>query len=124
MPLIRTMEEIEAGWLGEVLGKPGLEISGVEAVGTGQMSTSYRVRFSAGGERGAVVVKLAATDENSRGTGVGLGAYLREINFYRELRDRIGGPLAPCHLAEYDPEEGWFTPVSYTHLTLPTNREV
>ena len=109
MPLIKTMKEIEAGWLAGVLDRPGLEIDEVEAVGTGQMSTSYRVRFRAGGEQGAVVVKLAATDENSRNTGVGLGAYLREINFYRELRDRIGGPLAPCHLAEYDPEEGWFT---------------
>ena len=109
MPLIKTMDEIEAEWLGEVLGKPGLEISDVEAIGTGQMSTSYRVRFSDGTDDEDVVVKLAATDEASRGTGVGLGAYQREINFYRELRDRIDGPLARCHLAEYDPEEGWFT---------------
>ena len=50
-----------------------------------------------------MVVKLASTDETSRGTGVGLGVYLREVTFYRELRDRIGGPLAECHLAVYDP---------------------
>ena len=25
---------------------------------------------------------------------------------------------------EHDPDEIWQTPVSYTHLTLPTNREV
>lgn len=109
MQLIKTVEELNADWLGEVLGKPGLEIADVEAIGTGQMSTSHRVRFSAGGEQGAVVVKLASSDETSRNTGVGLGAYLREINFYKLLRDRIGGPLAVCHFAEYDPAEGWFT---------------
>ena len=26
--------------------------------------------------------------------------------------------------AHYDPEPKWRSPVSYTHLTLPTNREV
>ena len=36
-----------------------------------------------------MAIKLAATDQNSRDVGVNLGAYLREITFYRELRDRI-----------------------------------
>jgi len=40
---------------------------------------------------------------------VGLGAYFREIAFYRNLAQRIGGPLARCHAAEYDAAEGWFT---------------
>ncbi len=58
-----------------------------------------------------MAVKLAATDQNSRDVGVNLGAYLREVTFYSELRDRIGGDgtLAECHLATHDPEEGWFT---------------
>ena len=38
-----------------------------------------------------------------------MGAYYREIAFYRDLAARIGGPLARCHLAEYDDGEGWFT---------------
>ena len=56
-------------------------------------------------------MKLAATDQNSRDVGVNLGAYLREVTFYGELRDRIGGDgtLAKCHLAAHDPKEGWFT---------------
>ncbi len=56
-----------------------------------------------------MVVKLASDDDTSRATGVGMGAYLREIAFYRNLADRIRGPLPECHLAEYDPAEGWFT---------------
>ena len=68
-----------------------------------------RLLAGEGGEGETVVVKLASTDETSRGTGVGLGVYLREVTFYREPRDRIGGPLADCHLAVHDEGEGWFT---------------
>ncbi len=104
--LIRTSEEITEEWLGGVLGRPELQIADVTRIGTGQMSQSHRVRLADGD---SVVVKLASTDPNSRGTGVGMGAYAREISFYRDLAERIGGPLAACHLAEYDEAEGWFT---------------
>lgn len=108
--LIKTSGQIDSEWLGGVLGSPGLEVGSVEPIGTGQMSGSFRVGFSGGpDDLDSVVVKLASEDEDSRRVGVGLGAYLREISFYRELADRIGGPLARCHLATYDPEEGWFT---------------
>jgi Phosphotransferase enzyme family len=110
--VIKTADGITDEWLGSVLGAGGLELLGVEAIGTGQMSTCYRVSYRRPrGERESVVVKLAATDQNSRDVGVNLGAYLREITFYRELRDRIdgGGSLAKCHLAVKDPKEGWFT---------------
>ena len=62
-----------------------------------------------GGGEESVVVKLASEDPTSRATGVGMGAYYREIAFYRDLAPRIGGPLPHCHLAEYDAAEGWFT---------------
>ena len=108
--LIRTAEEITEEWLGAALGIDGVELVGAEAIGTGQMSTSYRVSYRDPVDgAGSVVVKLAATNDDSRGAGVGLGVYLREVSFYREMRDRIGGPLAPCHLAAYDDGEGWFT---------------
>jgi hypothetical protein len=110
--VIKTADEITDEWLGSVLGGDGLELIGVEAIGTGQMSKVYRVSYRRpGGERESVAIKLAATDKNSRDVGVNLGAYLREITFYSELRDRIGGDgtLAKCHLATHDPKEGWFT---------------
>ena len=108
--LIRTVDEITGEWLGTVLGEPGLEVGEVTAIGTGQMSDSYRVGYSSAGQPGAtVVVKLAAEDPSSRAAGVGMGVYEREINFYRELAGRIGGPVVPHHLAVYDPAEGWFT---------------
>jgi hypothetical protein len=107
-PLIRTAEEISSEWLSEVLGHPGVRLIDVAPIGTGQMSQSYRVRFS-GGEMESVVVKLASSNEMSRATGVGLGAYSREVTFYRELAPRIGGPVARCFTAVYDTDHGWFS---------------
>lgn len=103
--LIRTSDEITSSWLGGVLGRPELEVTGVSAIGTGQMSQSHRITF---GDGESVVVKLASDDPTSRATGVGMGAYAREVSFYTELAARIGGPLPLCHLAEHDAAQGWF----------------
>jgi len=107
--LIRTPDQITGPWLGEVLGREALVIDKVTRIGTGQMSQSHRVCFRAGAASGSVVVKLASDDETSRATGVGMGAYYREIAFYRNLAPLVGGSLPACHLAEYDEAEGWFT---------------
>jgi hypothetical protein len=107
--LIRTPDEITPEWLAGALGTGPLQIDSVDRIGTGQMSQNHRISYTEDGARKTIVVKLASDDEASRGTGVGLGAYLREITFYRELAPRIGGPLATCHLAEYDDAQGWFT---------------
>ena len=108
--LIRTPEEISADWLAAALGHEAVELVSVERIGTGQMSQSHRISFTAelGGAQ-TIILKLASDDPTSRATGVGLGAYSREISFYRNLAPRIGPPLAGCRLAEYDPDEGWFT---------------
>jgi len=108
--LIRTPDELTSAWLSGALGAGPVEIGSIERIGTGQMSQNHRIRYSdEDGVLRTIVVKLASDDPTSRATGVGLGAYLREITFYRELAGRIGGPIAACHLAEYDAAEGWFT---------------
>ena len=118
--LVRHPDELTAGWLTAVLRDAGAASDGASvvecapsAIGTGQMSDTYRValEWDGGGETcpASVVVKLASADPTSRSTGIGLGIYEREIRFYREVAPRIGGPLAACHLALYDPGEGWFT---------------
>lgn len=108
--LIRGPEEISSAWLDAVLGAGGHELLGSERIGTGQMSQNHRVRFRGpDGAETTLVVKLASDDPMSRATGVGMGAYHREIAFYRELAERIGGPLAACRLAEYHAADGWFT---------------
>jgi hypothetical protein len=111
--LVRTVDELEASWLTEVLVTGPVGAFSVSRIGTGQMSQSYRVvlEYSDGATPGpsTVVIKLASSDETSRSTGVGLGIYEREIRFYTELAPRIGGPLPLCHYARYDAEEGRFT---------------
>ena len=111
-PVLRSPADLSAEWLAEVLGTGPIEGFEVHPVGTGQMSESSRVRigYASGEQAGpaSVVLKTASADEASRAAGVGFGAYEREVRFYRELAQRIGGPLAECHLAVSDPD-GWFT---------------
>jgi Ser/Thr protein kinase RdoA (MazF antagonist) len=106
--LIRTADEITADALSALLGRETGEVTSVERIGTGQMSQSLRTTFADGG---TVVVKLASDDPTSRATGVGMGAYLREVTFYRELAPKLqgAGALPACHAATYDEAEGWFT---------------
>lgn len=102
---IRTRSDISAEWLAPVLSRPDLKIATIDAIGTGQMSQCYRVTL---GDGDSVVIKLASDDATSRATGVGMGAYAREISFYRELAGRIEGALPRCWYAGID-DEGWFT---------------
>ena len=55
------------------------------------------------------MLKVAASDPMSRGTGHALGLYEREVRFYAEVAPRIGGPVARCYHASYEPETGVFT---------------
>jgi hypothetical protein len=110
--VVRSSEEITGGWIAAALGLPAdsVTVVGSEAIGTGQMSESHRVRLRyENGTLGpdTLVVKLASPDPTSRATGQGLGAYLREVEFYRQLSERIGGPTVTCHAASID-DEGWF----------------
>jgi hypothetical protein len=107
--LVRRPEELSGAWLTAVLGAPVRDFS-LARIGTGQMSESYRVALDWDGEPPSVVLKVAASDPTSRGTGVGLGIYEREIRFYQEVAPRLdGAALARCHAAVFDGGEGWFT---------------
>jgi hypothetical protein len=118
--LVRHPGDVDADWLTAVLrgsgaAAPDAAVMRFEAaaIGTGQMSQSYRLRLTwderAPAGPSSVVLKVAASDETSRSTGVGLGIYEREIRFYQEVAPRVGGPVAACHLATSEPSEGWFT---------------
>ena len=113
VPVLRTAEDVTAAWLQESLGTGPIAGFDIEQIGTGQMSRNHRIGLDYGdgaeGGPASVVLKTASADETSRSTGVGLGIYEREIRFYRELAPRLGGPLAECHVAEFDAEGGWFT---------------
>ena len=113
LPVLRTADELSGAWLQEALGSGPIAAFETEQIGTGQMSRNYRVRIDYGaqddGAPRSVVLKTASPDETSRTTGINLGVYEREIRFYRELAPRLGGPLAACYVAVFDPGGGWFT---------------
>ncbi len=116
---VRSPQDLTEDWLTACLQAAGrLEGSGAvtgfrtSAIGTGQMSESYRVALQYADDSSgpsSVVLKVAATDEGSRATGAGMGAYAREVRFYQELAPTLNGPLADCLHAEIDEATGWFT---------------
>jgi hypothetical protein len=106
------MGDLDGGWLAAVLQSGQIDELSTTPIGTGQMSQIHRVAitYSDPAETGpaSVVIKLASEAPSSRASGQGLGIYMREVQFYRQLAPRIGGPTAMCHAALID-EDGWFT---------------
>jgi hypothetical protein len=118
-PPLESPEDLTAEWLGETLRSAGvLEPTAsigawsAQPIGTGQMSQNHRVTLIYDGDPlggpATVVLKVASPDANSRATGVGLGAYEREVRFYREIAPTLGGPLARCFDAAIDAQTGYF----------------
>lgn len=111
LPLLERPDNLTCDWLSAALGAP---VTGFrfERIGTGQMSECYRIALSYDdGTAGpaSVVLKVAATDPNSRQTGLALGLYEREVRFYTDIAPSLpGGPVAPCFHAAFDPETGAF----------------
>ncbi|MGA5466473.1 phosphotransferase [Mycobacterium sp. NPDC050041] len=114
--VIERPADLTADWLTTAIGAGRVADFSFERIGTGQMSECYRValRYADDATTGpeSVVLKVAATDANSRQTGLAMGLYEREVRFYTDIAPRLGGPVAPCHHAAYDPANGTF------HLVL------
>ncbi|AKS33925.1 phosphotransferase [Mycolicibacterium goodii] len=111
--VIERPDDLTGEWLTAALGAGQVTAFSVERIGTGQMSECYRVHLSyADGQTGApasVVLKVAATDPDSRQTGLALGLYEREVRFYTDIAPQLGGgPVAACHHAAFDPRTGAF----------------
>jgi len=114
--VIERPDDLTADWLIAAIGAGNVNAFTVDRIGTGQMSECYRVSLDyAPGESGpaSVVLKVAASDPVSRGTGHALGLYEREVRFYSELAPGLGagsdGPIARCYQTDYQPETGYFT---------------
>jgi hypothetical protein len=108
--VVQRPADLTVGWLTAALGVPVSDFA-FERIGTGQMSECYRVGLTyADGDGGpnSVVLKVAATDQVSRQTGLALGLYEREVRFYTDIAPHIHGPVAPCHHAAFDAETGAF----------------
>jgi hypothetical protein len=118
-PLLRHASDVTPEWLTSTLRRSGAldEAAAVRSfetvpIGTGQMADTTRFTLTLdepGAGPASVVGKFASADEQSRGTGLALRAYEIEVRFYREVAARIGARVPAVHLAEVEPETGWFT---------------
>ena len=116
---VREPADLSAPWLTAVLQQAsviprGARISDFNtvAIGSGRMSESHRVHLryaDACDGPETLVLKVAASDPAGRATGVGLGAYAREVRFYRNIAAGLGGPVPACHHADGERHTGWFT---------------
>jgi hypothetical protein len=112
-------DDLTAEWLTANIGAGRVSGFTVERIGTGQMSECYRVALTYDEDEGpssrrprSVVLKVAASDPMSRGTGQALGLYEREVRFYADVAPRLSaddGPIAHCYHASYQPDTGIFT---------------
>src|SRR3984885_12064878 len=111
---VERPSDLTTSWLTAAIGAGDVADFELERIGTGQMSECYRVRLSyadgtAGPDRPeSVVLKVAAADPVSRQTGSALGLYEREVRFYEDIANRLGGPIAPCYHAAIDTASGVF----------------
>ena len=109
---VERPDDLTADWLTATIGAGRVSGFTVERIGTGQMSECYRVglTYDEGDGPSSVVLKVAASDPVSRGTGQALGLYEREVRFYAEVAPRLGdGPIAHSYHASHDPDTGIFT---------------
>src|ERR1700758_3728915 len=110
--VIERPGDLTAAWLAAANGAGPIADFCVERIGTGQMSECYRVRLTyADGETAgpeSVVLKVAATDPESRQTGLAMGLYEREVRFYGDIAPGLHGPIAPCYHAAVDTATGVF----------------
>ena len=109
--LIERPTDLTADRLTDILGGAAVRDFTVERIGTGQMSECYRVALTYAEEKAgpaSVVLKVAAADPSSRQTGLAMGLYEREVEFYTSTAPGLDGPIAPCYHAAYDPATGAF----------------
>lgn len=107
-PDIRLPGAIDAAWLTAVLQNAEVDavVDRFEArnVGTGQIGESVRFKltYARGGDDApaSLVGKFPSPDATSRGTGVMLGNYLREVRFYQQLAPRAKVQTPRCWFAD------------------------
>jgi hypothetical protein len=110
---IPTADEVSTHWLTDCLRSAGHDdalVRGFEAtrIGTGQIGKCIRFRLDLANGAGAVprslVGKFPSDDPTSRQTGVDLGNYRREVEFYRQLVSRLSIRTPRCYYAAIEGE--------------------
>ncbi|MGZ5924804.1 MAG: phosphotransferase [Rhizomicrobium sp.] len=115
IPILRP-EAVTPEWLTNVLARGGVdaEVRGFtsKSIGTGQIGQSVKFTIDyvrAGGDAPkSLVGKFPSPGEESRNTGIALGNYVREVNFYRTLAPTALISLPKCYFTDVDPATSEF----------------
>jgi len=108
---IPTPENVDATFLTRMLRSAGFEsvrVTGfaAERIGTGQLGRCFRFRLELAGDASgaprSLVGKFPSDDAKSRETGVALGLYRKEVEFYRTLAPRLRIRTPRCYFAQVD----------------------
>ena len=111
---ITCIEDVTKEWLSSVLRVPVEGFTSIR-IGTGQVSWTYRLTLIRSNGPSSAILKVASTDPNSRGAGLSLGIYEKEIRFYQDIAPTLDslGSLATCYHASWDPSNGTFALLLY-----------
>ncbi|HXC55883.1 MAG TPA: phosphotransferase [Rhizomicrobium sp.] len=115
IPILRPAA-VTPDWLTRVLARGGVAARvrsfAARPVGTGQIGQSVKFTLDyaapAPGAPASLVGKFPAPGEESRGTGVALGNYIREVNFYKYLAPTALIATPKCYFTEVDPATSEF----------------
>lgn len=115
VPILRPAA-VTPAWLTDVLRAGGVEARvrafTAKGVGAGQIGESVRFTLEFDGDPGAaprsLVGKFPSPGDESRATGVALGNYIREVNFYRHLAPTALIATPRCYFTDVDPATSEF----------------
>jgi hypothetical protein len=105
-----TVEDIDADWLSEALGAPVATFE-TEFLEGGVLADAFRIReirssTDSSALPQSVIVKLASRYEKRRDMAIDNGAYLKEVNFFRDLASEAPLRTPIVHQAISDGSEG------------------
>lgn len=99
-------------WLESALGAPAGSLRGftAKAVGTGQMSLSFRLKLDWKNAEGpaSIIAKCPAVDVSTRAIAAALRSYELELGWYRELAPKLDVACPACLFLESDVEQNSF----------------
>lgn len=106
--MIPTPERVTPQWLTEQLHQAGYDdaqVAGISrtSIGTGQIGQCVRYAMTFAAETDApstLVGKFPSDDPISRGTGVALRNYYREVRFYQTLAHDVNINIPKCYFAD------------------------
>jgi hypothetical protein len=115
IPILRP-EAVTPGWLSDVLARCGVDAQvrdfTAKVIGTGQIGQSVKFTFDYARKDDdaptSLVGKFPSPGEESRNTGIALGNYVREVNFYRMLAPSALISLPKCYFTDVDPATSEF----------------